>query len=920
MKKLLSGSGLAALLATVIASPANAQCPGNSTNDPCQNMGCNNVVNFDNSTLDAIANCGQINISGATLFRNFFNSLAATNDFIDVDGDGFAGFDPMTPPFVDQLAGDFANPLSTCWLVNVRSVGSTNGVRELIDSQLCGCVEIDPPSEQGIANRLVYADGGIVQPDGFCDVNPSGTPVCIEEVQASIADIPLIWSTRQDDTSGNVWDRTPGLTGYGFNPIPSSTGFILPLSPLSRNCDGATNGTVTLNTDTGNPDANTVYDTSVAWGPIGYIANRRTGVEDFRISEAQHLFVAGRMPNGENLIGTTRSNGSGTRNAQMNTSGIDPAWGRGDNIGDELNDRTFANVGPGTQATNCGGSSIMETAVQSRGLSIGYTGLSGGSRSVADSRAGRYELLNVIFDDRGGNMPVRPSVDAVLDNGDPNSGWQLGGAVTFSTRGNPEQLDTMAPDYMGGTRQPTAAFLRNISASVAAFAGDPGTIEDLNMPGEFLATTFFLLGGIDAQPNLADPAQFVASNPNQTLQDFIRANNNFGAGGDPFPYGSVNPAGLVPTRLAFPALENGPTAYSDGSTDGSYADFNGNFTVSAGLDLNERNQLQGDFDNDGDRDIDDLDEMVAAVNDPRGFVIAEGMSGGNAGDLAGDYVIPEIIGDHNGDGDLDAEDVRYAADGLALVADSLDRRVGFIAVDNAAVALRGGSANYFGTVLVTGTYDAGDSRADVAGSVDGPTAGAQPLGADGMVDCDDIAHVQENFGDWSDLNQAVFMDLSCDMNGDLLVNADDVLEIVVNILDSACGDVNLDGVVDATDSGIIMSNMGQAGNWCDGDINSDGVVDQADMDAFNSGDCGGVKGCPVATCGDANCDGSVTVSDIGFFVTAVAQGEAAWNAAFPGGTAPCDFTCANDTNGDGSVTVGDIGFFVNAVTAGAPCN
>ncbi|MGE3180750.1 MAG: hypothetical protein AB7N71_03910 [Phycisphaerae bacterium] len=70
------------------------------------------------------------------------------------------------------------------------------------------------------------------------------------------------------------------------------------------------------------------------------------------------------------------------------------------------------------------------------------------------------------------------------------------------------------------------------------------------------------------------------------------------------------------------------------------------------------------------------------------------------------------------------------------------------------------------------------------------------------------------------------------------------------------------------------------------------------------------------TCGDSNCDGVVSVSDIGFFVTAVAQGEAAWNAAFPGGTAPCDF-CVNDINGDDFVTVSDIGGFVNAVINGA---
>lgn len=69
-------------------------------------------------------------------------------------------------------------------------------------------------------------------------------------------------------------------------------------------------------------------------------------------------------------------------------------------------------------------------------------------------------------------------------------------------------------------------------------------------------------------------------------------------------------------------------------------------------------------------------------------------------------------------------------------------------------------------------------------------------------------------------------------------------------------------------------------------------------------------------CADANCDGAVTVSDIGFFVAAVAQGELGWNAAFGAGSAPCDYLCANDINGDNAVTVSDIGDFVGAVMSG----
>lgn len=69
-------------------------------------------------------------------------------------------------------------------------------------------------------------------------------------------------------------------------------------------------------------------------------------------------------------------------------------------------------------------------------------------------------------------------------------------------------------------------------------------------------------------------------------------------------------------------------------------------------------------------------------------------------------------------------------------------------------------------------------------------------------------------------------------------------------------------------------------------------------------------------CGDSNCDGNVTVSDINFFVTAITGGEAGWNALFPGGTAPCDFLTANDVNGNDAVSVADITPFAQAVTDG----
>ncbi|MDX2200805.1 MAG: hypothetical protein SF069_17750 [Phycisphaerae bacterium] len=72
-------------------------------------------------------------------------------------------------------------------------------------------------------------------------------------------------------------------------------------------------------------------------------------------------------------------------------------------------------------------------------------------------------------------------------------------------------------------------------------------------------------------------------------------------------------------------------------------------------------------------------------------------------------------------------------------------------------------------------------------------------------------------------------------------------------------------------------------------------------------------------CADSNCDGFVTVGDIGFFVDAIVGGSTAWANRFLPGTPSCDFTCSNDTNNDGFVTVGDISSFVTAVSTGTPC-
>jgi hypothetical protein len=74
--------------------------------------------------------------------------------------------------------------------------------------------------------------------------------------------------------------------------------------------------------------------------------------------------------------------------------------------------------------------------------------------------------------------------------------------------------------------------------------------------------------------------------------------------------------------------------------------------------------------------------------------------------------------------------------------------------------------------------------------------------------------------------------------------------------------------------------------------------------------------CDGVICGDSNLSGTISVGDIGAFVTAVSQGFAAWDALLPGTQTMEQFICANDTDGGGTVSVGDIGRFVASVTAG----
>lgn len=516
---------------------------------------------------------------------------------------------------------------------------------------------------------------------------------------------------------------------------------------------------------------------------------------------------------------------------------------------------------------------------------------------------------------------------------------------------------------------------------------DPNDICALNAnsPGQFLATTFFLTAALDCAQRINNPMVFEPNAAlNQALQDFTRVENGLGwfsdlfntVPGDTPAFGSISIAGFTPRRLSSANYTDGQGADA-ASVSYVYWDANAGIykTVGFGNHLAKRNQLTGDFNNDGVRDINDATELVRAMYTPRAWqqtAVAQGTAGfrgalGPCPELAApevaalgqpagfclgdtevnggvviragmdaDNAIPEVIGDFDGDGNLSKEDLRYFMDGLATSNGLLDRRAGAIAIDEAIKLLGrprpwadsnglGVSGNTTGFALepifsvpastvgflATGAvYANGDFRGDVAGATladDGrrPTAGAKPMGWDGRVDDKDIDYccqfVREGY-DWSNIDDAVFTDLSCDMNGDLSVDSDDIVELVEVILKTEFGDANLDGVVNMADKTIVLNSIndpnpcnadGSCG-WADGDFNCDGVVDATDL-AF------------VRLLGDFDGDGDVDQIDYASFAECMFGPNVTPTPG--GGLTTQDCLDAFDSELDGDVDLDDAAMF-----------
>jgi hypothetical protein len=932
----------------------------------------------------ANAQTGVVNVSGATLLENYVKSNASTNDYIDVDRNGVAGW---LRNGIQQLAPSGPSNLTQPLAVQYRVTGSVNGFVELTsfgagrgitnnatDGTDAGLLRGARPSA-GITNgnsttsyfnRTTFITTPTGQPTAgtgtYNLANPGGSPVTqsagtytslyaapgtssggIYTSDVAPMDVSAFLAVQKAGGTP-VWRALPNDPGYGRSNVVS------PSRPFGAAGVGGESGNLpTLNgrnLDDGNPanaNSNTIYSNKLAFAPIGPLVNYGTGITRVTMTDLQHIFVTGRAHTGENFVAVTRDPGSGTRNAFSNCIRVDPSWANGDNIGRFSTSGTESSLGNEYLPTNKGSSGVMETTVQNSRLGIGYIGTERGvtgSGNASWLSRNAMELADVQNDFYGGTQYVRPTTNNIVHNG-PNN-WVLGGQSVLATIGDPRsnaatagglgwggafdpfvdsncngQYDAGEPytDLNGNGRYDgvnaeagiapsgtpamanpfAAAYVNNITRSIASTTSVPSDPANLGMPGEYAANQFILIAALD---NLHVENSYTTLIPNTgknlCVQNYtLTANVHNNA-----KYLAFNnaPAGPVPSRKT-----GAGNTYSDGVTNGGNYIRQGttgafDVAVSYGTALNLRNKIAGDFNGSGARDAGDVTEMLKAYaqryssGNPR-WTAPDGIYGAGAGQQA----IIEVLGDFDGNGSFDRTDVRYYADGLFLVNGNLDRKAGFTAVDNAWAA-----GNFFGTTLATGkVYAAGDSRGDVAGSAIGTRPGYSPTGANGVINAADIDYVYAQFrnshilgsADWSDLNEAAYFDLSADINGDLLVDSNDVCELVTVILGTTFGDVNLDGVADSNDLLIASSNLGRAGGWAMGDVDGDGMITADDIAIIISGTCPVISTCPPCAA-DYNQDGGVDGGDIAAF--------------FPDWEASA--SCA-DVNQDGGVDGGDIEAF-----------
>jgi len=164
---------------------------------------------------------------------------------------------------------------------------------------------------------------------------------------------------------------------------------------------------------------------------------------------------------------------------------------------------------------------------------------------------------------------------------------------------------------------------------------------------------------------------------------------------------------------------------------------------------------------------------------------------------------------------------------------------------------------------------------------------------DGLTDALDIDWLFANLG--GDPSQF-------DLNVDGLVTSDDVKTLVVTMLGTSPGDLDLGGQVNHADLQVLKDHLGQAGvGWAGGDLDGNGQVNEDDLNLLLA---------HFILPGDLDIDGDVDFDDIDGLVLGLTD-PLAYQATHG---VPAELR--GDTDGDGDLDFDDVGGFVHLLEGG----
>jgi hypothetical protein len=429
----------------------------------------------------------------------------------------------------------------------------------------------------------------------------------------------------------------PTAAGYGLaRPAPSGTTNFQALTPVGNLEGGLTASTTRLR----NQD--------VAVVPFTLSANPGTGLSKVTEEDAKWLQAVGRLPNGANFNSSVRDIGSGTRNQGGNNLGLDPSWAQGErdrfdangNEKDPFNfnrndDRPSATI---TYGDKTSGSSRLRPTIQFARMGVGILSSGdAGSNGRGNGGTAPLRVLAIDFDDTGepgsavGGF-VQPTLTNVVDG--KYQMWSAAQAVTVTPDGTtaatePSKIKGDANDDGSGVGV-HRKFLDNIRNSVANF-GDPLTNQT---PFDAIGAASFIPTAImgvtkqfdgDVQTartrTPAEDAALAAFQAGSTLQ----TNLNWSAP-------ATHNGNLADTGTRYNIFAPGNNITTDTQ---ALANTNANLSI----DIEPRTVLAGDFNNDGARDLADVEALALAFVNPAAFLAtpASGATTNNALGLPRNY-------------------------------------------------------------------------------------------------------------------------------------------------------------------------------------------------------------------------------------------------------------------------------------------